>query len=95
LAVCLERRDAASRGIGGGEVAVQEGKAMKDINLDYTHAPWYCIDETMRTNWLALFEEMKVNAAGGPMKLYAWFMGETAIIDQSITELESLDPICE
>jgi hypothetical protein len=47
----------------------------------------YWIDEIMKNNYLALFEEIQINGAKGPMQLYAWYLGEQFIIEQSISEL--------
>lgn len=48
------------------------------------------IDKTMRDNWLALFEEMQLNGSQGAVKLYAWWLGEQYVIEQSIMELTTL-----
>jgi hypothetical protein len=45
----------------------------------------------MRENWLALFEEIKENGKLGKESLYAWYCGETMMLDQSILELEYLE----
>lgn len=45
-------------------------------------------DEQMATNWLALLEEMQVNGNNGKSNLYAWWVEEQQIIEQSISELE-------
>lgn len=56
-----------------------------------THkSEFFVIDKHMRDNWLALFEEMKINRKHGPQSLAAWFDGEEELIDQSIFELKSL-----
>lgn len=50
----------------------------------------YIIDDTMRNNWLALFEEMQVNGKDGMATLYTWWMGEQFLIEQSIFELNDI-----
>ena len=50
----------------------------------------FLIPETMRNNWLALFEEMQINGKNGQATLFAWWMGEQFIIKQSIAELTML-----
>lgn len=51
----------------------------------------YWIESFMRDNWLALFEEIKANGELGPAHLYAWYRGETQMLEQSILELKYLD----
>jgi len=50
----------------------------------------YWIDDTMKNNWLALFEEMQINGADGMATLFTWWIGEQFIIKQSIAELTML-----
>ena len=52
----------------------------------------YQIEEWMRTNWLALFEELIANG-DNPDQLYEWFQGERTMIEQSIMELQWLEEV--
>jgi len=51
----------------------------------------YRIDEHERGNYLSLFDEIIINGDIGAAALYAWYLDNRDIIEQSVVELDTLD----